>query len=339
MMKKAIKVAGSAWGQRITILLLICIFMAIFQPVFLKPANASSILLAISINGIMACGMMFTVLVGGLDLSIGSMVGMSASMTYAIAGSFDYSTAGFFLGVAVTLLFCLVVGWINGFFVTKLDVPPFVVTMAMKYLVYGLIYMVTRGFFIYPPSRGIVSYVGNYNVLGVPMPVIIFIVILIISAFVLGKTSFGRKLYIIGGNRNVANLVGIKADMNIQAAYMISSVSAGFGGIILGSMTGQIGQTTGVGYEGNVLTAMVVGGINLAGGEGGVAGAVFGALFVGVLNNAMLLLSISTDYQTFVQGVIIIGAMALNMYANRRSKGLSGSTRKKPKENPTKQSP
>lgn len=329
MMKKALKAAGSSWGQRITILVIICIIMAIFQPVFLKATNARSILLAISINGIMACGMMFTVLVGGLDLSIGSMAGMSASLTYSVAGYFDYSTAGFFAGCLVTLVFCLIVGWINGLFVTKLDVPPFVVTMAMKYLVYGGIYMVTKGFFIYPPSRGIVSAVGNFNVLSIPMPVIIFAVVVIISAFVLGKTSYGRKLYIIGGNRKVANLVGIKADLNIQGAYMISSVAAGLGGIILGSMTGQIGQTTGGGYEGNVLTAMVVGGINLAGGEGGVAGAVFGALFVGVINNVMLLLSIGSDYQTSVQGVIIVGAMALNMFADRRSKGLSGGGRRK----------
>ena len=187
--------------------------------------------------------------------------------------------------------------------------------------------MVTRGFFVLPPASGLSFRIGNQIVfeiplgggdkLSIPMPVIILITVVAICAFVLTKTTYGRKLYAIGGNKNVANLVGIKSNANIIGAYMISGVPAGCAGIMLASMNGQAGQTTALNYEGNVLMAMVVGGVNLAGGEGGVAGAVFGALFVGIINNMMVLLSVESTIQTFVRGIIILGAMTLNMYARR----------------------
>jgi len=322
MIKKVQKAIGSPWGQRITILVLICIIMAILEPIFLRPTNAKSILLAISINGIMACGMLFTVLVGGLDFSVGSLAGFSASTAFLVATRYGFSDNGFLFGCAVAILACIAVGFINGFFVTRFEIPAFIITLAMRYAIYGASYFITSGFYVYAPGRGLAFELGNANILSIPMPVIIFVIIVIICAVVLGKTTFGRRLYAIGGNKHAANLAGFNASRNTILAFIISSVAAGIGGIILASMNTQAGQPTGLGYEGNVLMAMVVGGINLAGGEGGIPGAVFGALLVGVINNAMLLLSISADYQTFVQGVVILAAMSLNMYTKR---GMSGS--------------
>lgn len=320
--KKAIKIAGSAWGQRVTVLVLICIVMAVLEPRFFRAANAKSILLAISVNGIMACGMLFTVLVGGMDLSVGSMAGISASIVFVITKAYGFSSDSFFVGCAIALALCLVAGFLNGFFVTYFGLPAFVVTLAMKYILFGSIYMVTQGFFVIPPPQSMASRLGNASVYGVPTPVILFVLIVVICAFVLGVTTYGRKLYAIGGNKNVANLAGVKSNVNIWGAYMISSVLAGLGGLLLASMNGQAGQSTAINYEGNVLMAMVVGGINLAGGEGGVPGAVFGALLVGIINNVMLFLSISSDIQKFVQGVVILAAMTLNMYARRGSAGV-----------------
>ncbi|MCL1827951.1 MAG: ABC transporter permease [Oscillospiraceae bacterium] len=324
MTKKLLKAAGNPWGQRITLLILICIVMAIFEPIFFKAANAKSILLAISVNGIMACGMLFTVLVGGMDLSVGSMAGLAASVAFKIAEGSGFSTGSFILGCAAALAVCLLTGWLNGFFVTRFGLPAFVVTLAMKYALYGSIYMVTRGFYVYSPGNGPAFKIGNSNVLTIPMPVIIFAVCVAVCAFMLGKTTYGRRLYAIGGNVKASNLVGINSDVNIRVTYMISSVLAGLGGIILASMNGQAGQPTALNYEGNVLMAMIVGGINLAGGEGGVPGAVFGALLVGIINNVMLLLGVSSDTTKFFQGIIIIAAMSLNMYTQRRSAGLTG---------------
>ena len=331
MMKKVIKAAGSPWGQRISIFVLICIVMALFERSFFNPVNAKNILLAIAVNGVMVSGMLFTVLVGGMDLSVGAMAGLSASIAFRIAEANAFSASSFLSGCAIALAVCLIAGFLNGFFVTRFALPAFVVTLAMKYVLHGSNFMVTKGFFVLPPAFGLSYNIGNLvvfsiplggdNKLAIPMPVIILIAIVAICAFVLGKTTYGRKLYAIGGNKNVANLVGINSDANIIGTFMISSVLAGLGGIMLGSMNGQIGQTTALNYEGNVLMAMVVGGINLAGGEGGMPGAIFGALLVGVINNVMILLSINTEIQTFVRGVIIIAAMTLNMYARRGSTG------------------
>jgi ribose/xylose/arabinose/galactoside ABC-type transport system permease subunit len=305
--------------------------MAFLETRFFRLNNFNSILLAISVNGVMACGMLFTVLVGGMDLSVGSMAGISASIAFVIAEANGFTNGSFLYGCAVALALCLVAGFINGFCVTYFGLPAFVVTLAMKYILYGCIYMVTRGFFIVPPANSLASRFGNQVVLKislgegnnliVPTPIIILIIIVAVCAFVLGKTTYGRKLYVIGGNKRVASLVGVRSNLNIRLAYMVSSVLAGLGGVLLASMNGQAGQTTAINYEGNVLMAMVVGGINLAGGEGGVPGAVFGALLVGVINNAMLMLSVTSDIQKFVQGIVILAAMTLSMYARRVSLG------------------
>jgi len=265
------------------------------------------------------------------------MAGISASISFVIAESYDFSNGGFLYGCAVAMCLCLITGWVNGFFVTYFSLPAFVVTLAMKYVLFGSIYIITRSFFIVPPAASLASRFGNQVVfsiplgggdkLSVPMPIIILIVVVAACAFVLGKTTYGRKLYAIGGNKHVANLAGIKSNMNIRISFMVSSVLAGLGGILLASMNGQAGQTTAINYEGNVLMAMVVGGINLAGGEGGVPGAIFGALLVGVINNAMLMLSVSSDLQQFVRGVVILAAMTLSMYARRSSAGAFGKAR------------
>jgi ribose transport system permease protein len=322
-MKKIINFLGNQWGQRVTILLLIMIVMAIFEPRFFKLANASSILLAISIYGIMACGMLFVVLVGGIDLSVGSTAALTACILSNIADKSGYTSGGFLTGVLVSLAACVVIGIVHGILTTRFRLPSFVVTLATKYIVYGAVLLVSAGAFVQIIDGGIMYKIGNYRLFdAIPMPVVIFIIYTLICAFVLGKTVFGRRLYSVGGNPVASKLVGIKTRLNIIGAYIICSISAGVGGMILASMNMQAGPTTASGYEGNVLTAMVVGGLNLAGGEGGVPGAIFGALLVGIINNMLILLGVPSDYTTFVQGVIIIGAVSLNMYTSRRSQGL-----------------
>jgi ribose/xylose/arabinose/galactoside ABC-type transport system permease subunit len=181
--------------------------------------------------------------------------------------------------------------------------------------------VITNGAYIYHSDHGIFYQIGNARPLGIPLPIIIFLIYTAISAFVLGCTTYGRRLYCIGGNPVAAGLVGIPTKINTVIAYVFASFSAFFGGMILVSMNMMAGAATASGYVGSVLTAMVVGGINLAGGEGGIPGAIFGALLVGIINNALILLGVPSEYQKFVQGLIIIGAIALNMYTSRKSRG------------------
>lgn len=333
-MKKLLNFLGNPWGQRLTIIALIMVVMVIFEPRFFMPANASSILLAISLYGIMACGMLFVVLVGGMDLSVGSMAALSASILAINASRSGYTTAGFITGVLITIVACILVGIIHGLLVTKFSLPSFVVTLATKYIIYGVVLLVTAGHYVQIMDDGIMYKLGNYKVFGaIPMPEVIFIIYAVICAIILGKTVFGRRLYATGGNPVASRLVGIKTNLSIYVSYIICSISAGIGGMILASMNMQAGPTTAQGYEGNVLTAMVVGGLNLAGGEGGVPGAIFGALLVGIITNMLNLLGVKSDFTMFVQGAIIIAAVSLNMYTSRRSQGL---TRVKAKKASTK---
>jgi ribose transport system permease protein len=332
-MKKVAKFLGNQWGQRLMILVLVMAVMAIFERNFFQPANASNILLAISLYGIMACGMLFVVLVGGMDLSVGSMAGLSASILALNASGSGYTVSGFFTGVLIAIAVCIAVGIVHGILVTYFGIPAFVVTLATKYLIYGFVLLVTGGRYINIIDKGIMYQLGNGRLFGViPMPVVIFVIYAVICAVILGKTVFGRRLYAVGGNPVASGLVGIKTNVTVLISYVICSISAGIGGMILVSQNMIAGATTAQGYEGNVLTAMVVGGLNLAGGEGGISGAIFGALLVGIINNMLILLSVPSDYTTFVQGAIIIAAVSLNMYTSRRSQGLVKTRTKKTQE-------
>ena len=325
-MKKVKSFIGSSWGQRAVLLVIIFVVMAFGEPKFFSGANWASILLAISFYGIMACGMLFVVLIGGMDLSVGSMAACAGSFLAFNWVNGGYTTEAFVLGVVLGLLSGVIVGLLHGFLVAFLNLPAFVVTLATQYLVYGFVILYTDGSFVYPQrvydGADPFYFIGNFKFLGLTMPVWIFIVIIIISAFVLGKTTYGRRLYAVGGSPTAAKLVGINTKRSTIIAFVVSSVFASISGMALVSMNMVAGCTTASGYEGNTLMAMVVGGINLAGGEGGVAGAVFGALLVGILNNIMILLGVPSDYIKAIQGVIIIAAVALNVYTARKAAGI-----------------
>jgi len=324
MSKKLFKTLGSSWGQRITLLVVIIIVMLIFQQRFFRVTNMYSILLSIAIYGTMACGMLFVILVGGIDLCQGSTAGMAAIILTRTFINSGFTTKGFIIGVLTAVAICALLGLFHGVECAYLRVPAFVLTLATQYAVFGIMNIYTKGNWIQASPVGVYYFIGSGRALGIPMPIVVFVVYAVILTIVLGCTKFGRRIYAVGGNPDAAALVGVKAKMHIVIAYVISGVSAAFGGMLLCCMNLQASYTTAAGYHGNVLTAMVVGGINLAGGEGSIAGAAFGALLVGIINNIMILLDVPPDYQQFVQGAIIVGAVAINMYTHRRGLGLTG---------------
>ncbi len=322
--KKSFKqIIGSSWGQKITILVIFMVVMFIFQRQFFQPSNWTSILRSISINGIMACGMFFVVLVGGLDLSVASMAALSATIVTLSVVNSDYAPGSFLRGFAIAMAVCVAVGLIHSFLVTRFNMPSFVVTLASKYALYGVTMLVSKASYIYVLDDTHFLYtMGNSKLLSIPTPVIIFLVIAVVCGLILNFTTFGRRLFAVGGNPTASELIGIKSKKNTRIAFVICSVAAGIGGIILASMNTVAGTGTASGYEGNVLMAMIVGGINLAGGEGGIVDAVYGALLVGIINNVQILVGIPSDYQDFVRGAIILAALALNVYTYRKVHGL-----------------
>ena len=329
--KKSLRqILGSNWGQKITILVIFVVVMAIFQRQFFLPANWTSILRAISIYGIMACGMFFVVLIGGLDLSVASTASLSATIVMLSVVNSGYAKGAFLKGFVIAMAVCVAIGLVHSFFVTRFKMPSFVVTLATKYALLGVVMLVSNSSYTYlTEDTSFLFKLGNTKLLSVPVPIIIFIVFAIVCALILNFTTFGRKLYAVGGNATASELVGIKSKRNTRIAFILCSMSAGIGGIILCSMNCVAGSGTASGYEGNVLMAMIVGGINLAGGEGGILDAVYGALLVGIINNVQILIGIPADYQDFVRGVIILAALSLNVYTYRKMHGMIPPRRKK----------
>jgi ribose/xylose/arabinose/galactoside ABC-type transport system permease subunit len=259
------------------------------------------------------------------------MAGLSAVIISVFAEADDFGMVGVAKGLILALAAAIAVGWLHGALVTHLGMQSFVVTLATKYILYGIVPTFTGGAFIYIHGDGFMYWVGNARPAGVPLPIIVFLLIAAICGIVLSQTTFGRRLYAIGGNPTASALVGIRVFRDTKIAYIVSCVAAAMGGLILCSMNMVAGQTTANNYEGNVLLAMIVGGINLAGGEGGISGAVFGALLAGIITNLMTLLGVGADFQKFVQGMIILAAITLNVYTGRRSAGLGASKRRRSK--------
>jgi ribose transport system permease protein len=317
------KVIGSTWGQRLTIIVIIMVVMAIFQRSFFTFANLKSILIQISIYGIMACGMLLVVLVGGIDLSLGSMSALASVLVGDFVAKHGTSNGVFFQALAIALGVAVLVGIIHGVFDAVLRLPAFVVTLATQYAMYGIATAYSKGVYIHLTEyEGIYYMLGNSKVLGLAMSIVIFIIFAVITSVALEKTTYGRRIYAVGGNPKAATLVGIKPKAVKISAYVICAITAAIGGIMLASQNLNATYITGKGYEGPVMMVIVVGGISLMGGEGGIGGVLFGALLVGILNNMIILLGISTDYTDFVQGVVIILAVALNVYSSRKSMGL-----------------
>ena len=334
MKQKLSRFFGNTWGQRATIIIIIMVIMAFAQPAFFTLGNLKSILIQIAIYGVMACGMLIVVLVGGLDLSLGSMAGLACVVATTYVVEHGTSNGTFVAAVGIALLIAVGVGLIHGIFDAVLRLPAFVVTLATQYVLYGIATEYTKGVYVHITElEGLYYMLGNSKILGVSFSIVLFIVMAIITTVALEKTTYGRSIYAVGGNPRASRLVGLKPKLTKISAYIICSVCASIGGMVLSSQNLTATYSTGRGYDGTVMMVIVVGGISLMGGQGGIGGVLFGALLVGIINNVIILLGISTDYSELVQGVVILLAVALNIYSERKSAGLIKPKRQKREEN------
>ncbi|MDR0876342.1 MAG: ABC transporter permease [Clostridiales Family XIII bacterium] len=327
---KFLKAAGSIWGQRVTILVAVIVVMAIVQPRFFSSGNMLSILLAIAFYGVIASGMLFVVLIGGIDLAVGSEAALGGTIFTMYVLAHDMSAGTFFTAFLLAILVAILVGLLHGFFDAYLGMPSFVVTLATQYALYGLTQYITK--MNYLPvlnASGLFYQLGNGKLFGIPSPVIWFVILAVIAAFVLKKTPYGRRIYAVGGNPHAAELVGVSSKFHKMTAYIICAVTASIAGMLLVSMNMVSSYKMAAGYEGPVLMALVIGAVNLMGGEGSMGGVFFGALLVGIINNMLILIGIDTDYKEFVQGCIIILAVAINVYTSRKSQGLVDQKRRR----------
>lgn len=295
--------------------LLLCIIMGTMSPNFISGSNVLTILRQVSYYGMLSLGVMYVILTGGIDLSVGSIMCLAGlvSAHYSLAAT-DYQLP---LGAAVLIGLALasLCGFINGVLVAKVRLAPFIVTLATSTIIRGIC-------LIYSDGRPITGYTDAYKMIGqtsqgiIPMPVLIFAVLFIITLIVLGFTLFGRYLYAVGGNEECAVACGINVTRVKTLAYTICGLLAGFAGIVLCSRLNAASPNTGEGYELNSIAAVVMGGVSLSGGRGNVFGVLVGVLIIGVITNGLDILNVSSYYQDVIKGLIILLAVFLDRNIN-----------------------
>lgn len=289
-------------------LLVICILLSIATPYFFTTQNILIILRQVSINGILAIGVTFVIITGGIDLSLGSVLALTGVVAAGFAHPDTYPLAvpvilGIFTGV--------VIGAINGLTITLGRVAPFIVTLGMMTIARGLALVWSNGRPVTNLSPAF-NFIGGGDLLHIPVPVLLFVLVIVVSAVILKYTRTGRYIYAVGGNENAARASGIRIKRVKLFAYIFCGALAGLAGIILSARitTGQ--PNAGIAYELDAIAAVVIGGTSLMGGRGSIAGTVIGVLIIGVINNGLDLLNVTSYYQQIIKGVIIISAVLLD---------------------------
>jgi len=288
--------------------LLICLLLSLLTPNFFSLQNMTIVLRQVSINGILAIGVTFVIIAGGIDLSLGSVVALAGVVAALFAHPGDYPLlAPVVLAIAVGLA----IGGLNGLAVTQGKVAPFIVTLGMMTIARGLALVVSDGRPVTNLSESF-NAIGGGNFMGVPIPIIIFAVVIALASLLLNQTRIGRYMYAVGGNEKAAYAAGVRVKSVKMIAYMICSGLAGLAGIVLASRINTGQPNAGVAYELDAIAAVVIGGTSLAGGIGTIGGTVLGVLLIGVINNGLDLMNISSYYQQIIKGVIIIAAVLID---------------------------
>ncbi|RWM28187.1 ABC transporter permease [Mesorhizobium sp.] len=298
-------------------MLIVGALISLWTPYFLTTNNLMGVFRAFSLTAIMSIGMVMVIVTGGIDLSVGSAMGL-ASLVTALCFGAGYSTgASIGVGIAVGIVF----GLSNGLLITAIGLPPFIATLGTLSIGRGMMYMVTRGVPVTPETPDAFSLLGQGYVGPVPVPVVIMLILMVLFALIMKRTRFGRHVYATGGNEQAARLSGVKTNRVKLAVYMLSSTIASLAGIIGFSRYLTAEPASGFGSELDVIAAAAIGGASLAGGVGSVTGAVIGAALVGVIANGVVLLNINTYAQQAITGGVILIAVSLDVLRNKLTGG------------------
>lgn len=295
--------------------LAIIVVMSFASDKFFAVNNIMNVLRQISMTAIMAGGLAFVIISGGIDISISATVGLTNMLWVLLMINEGFPTIP---AALICLVISLAVGVINGFLIAKIDVPPLIATYALQSAIRGLIYIMTNAYPIYEIPKEIEFLARDYVFEVVPIPVILMLAVFVIAWFVLKFTRFGRRIYATGGNKEAAHLSGIKVVKTKILSYMIAHAAAWFAGIILTSRLGAGLTNSGIGWEFEALTACIIGGISLAGGRGTVIGALFGSVFVGILVNGMTLLNVNSYYQQMIKGIVLVIAIIIDIVFTKK---------------------
>ena len=307
--KPIAKIVGE-FGIGIALLIEIFLFSQL-SPFFFTAENILNVSLQTSITAIIAVGMTFVILTAGIDLSVGALMAFSGVVATSILKSPLPLSASFAGAAVIGLMIGAVSGAIAGVFITRLNITPFIVTLALMTIWRGLAYMYTDGRPIWGLPEGFSSD-GGGRLLAIPIPTLVMVGVYVTAYVILHKTRFGRYVYAVGGNAEAARLSGIRTNRVVITVYIICGILAALSGILLASRMNSGQPNAGLMYELDVIAAVVVGGTSLFGGRGSIIGTFIGAMLIGVLRNGLNLLNVGSYVQMVVLGVVILLAVLLD---------------------------
>ncbi|MCP4645224.1 MAG: ABC transporter permease [bacterium] len=297
-------------------------------PNFLKTDNLVNIANQIAVIAILAVGMTMVIVTGGIDLSVGSLVALSAvtatRLMRDMAGAEQASTTGMVVCALAGIAVCAAMGSFSGLMITLFDIPPFIVTLGMMLVASGLAFILAAGQSIYEIPEAFVWLGRGKSFLGIPNAVALMGGLYLVAHVLMTRTAFGRYIYAVGGNAEGARLTGVPVRRVLLLVYTMCGATAGLGGIVLSSQLSTASPKYGVMYELYVIAAVVVGGTSLRGGQGRVLGTLIGAFIIAVIRNGMNLTQVETYTQKVVLGLVILGAVLLDVLKNRGWKALRG---------------
>ncbi len=289
-------------------LLVLIIVLAIASPQFLTVDNLLVVLRQVTINALIAFGMTFVILTGGIDLSVGSIVALTGAFT---AGALVNGVSTF-IAILIGLISGIVMGAFNGLLVAYGKVPPFVGTLATMTIYRGMTLVYTDGMPISNLRNNFTFWGKGYVFNVIPVPVVIMLVAFVVLYLLLSKTKFGKHVYAIGGNEITAYYSGINVKKIKLSVYAISGLLAALSGIVLTARLNSAQATAGMAFDSDAIASVVVGGTSLSGGKGGIIGTLIGAAIIGVLTNGLNLLGVHSYYQQIVKGIVIIGSVLMD---------------------------
>jgi ribose transport system permease protein len=300
--------------ESLVVLGILIVALSILSPYFLSVSNFLNILLATSVIGVLAYGSTFVIAAAGIDLSVGSVLGLAG-----VVGALSINELGlpWPLGLVICLATGAFCGWINGLLNTRAGIPAFIVTLGMLGVARGLALVLTNGVPVYGLHAAVV-YIGQGRPGGIPFPVFIFLAAGAICHFVLAYTRFGKYALVIGDNEAAANAMGVRVQRHRVALFALSGTMAGLGGLLFMARTNAGDPTAGLNYELTAITATILGGTNLFGGRATIVGTLIGALIMGVLQNGLNLLAVSSFYQQMAIGAVLVLAVWLDQVNRAR---------------------
>ena len=301
--------------SELTTVIALIILMAVITIInsnFLTANNLLNLLLQVTSNALIAFGMTFVILTGGIDLSVGSILALSSALTAGLLGSGMPVT----LAILISLILGFILGMMNGLLISYGKLAPFIVTLATMTIFRGATLVYTNG---NPITKGLsdtflFQFLGQGYIVGIPFPVIIMFIVFIVLYVLLHKTAFGKSVYAIGGNEKAAYISGVKLNKVKIIIYSISGMMASISGLIITSRLSSAQPTAGASYEMDAIAAVVLGGTSLSGGKGRILGTLIGALIIGVLNNGLNIIGVSAFWQQVVKGVVILIAVLIDRF-------------------------